>query len=593
MKAKTHQISWHYEQDAPKPVFAVDFHAEQGPGVYRLATAGGDRTVKIWRVTATPDGDTHVTFLAELRHQSTVNCVRFAPHGYTLASADDDGLVLVWTCDEPAPLTENGTVPPPLDASAGSSNVASGSGAAPSGPTSALGSKQSPAGLAPSATSTGTAVPTIAETNATSTLLDGGEAPEQLEQWRTTLRLRRHDQDVYDLAWAPDGRYLVSGSVDNSAIIWDAQDGHVVSQMKDHRSYVQGVAWSPRGDKLFTQSADRSLKVFKARTTKKGTLQVQQECTLSTLATPNKRSDDTDNVTKTPTEGDEPPVESSAANAPRLFVDVTKTTFFRRGHFSPDGTLILATAGQSVVHTGKLAPVERRWPVLEYPTDETAVVARFSPCVYAQRTHGVTAMFTGLQHRLVWAIASKETVFFYDSQQQQPFAAVLNLHLAPISDVAWSHDGRLLVVASEDGFCSIVGFKANDLGEKVALEMPVPSSPVATQPPPTTQPNHKIVPLDCERGPEPAKTGNIEGPSTSEESTIDKDKANAKGRAIMKRIVPQVLVTEPTTSQGASTPATTTTNTKAEASASGNPGAKKPRRIVPMTTTTTTAKPLS
>lgn len=35
--------------------------------------------------------------------------------------------------------------------------------------------------------------------------------------------LRGHLGDVADLSWSKDGRYLVSGSVDNSAIVWDVK----------------------------------------------------------------------------------------------------------------------------------------------------------------------------------------------------------------------------------------------------------------------------------------------------------------------------------------------------------------------------------
>ena len=36
---------------------------------------------------------------------------------------------------------------------------------------------------------------------------------------------RGHIEDVYDLCWSPDGNNLISGSVDNSAIIWDVMKG--------------------------------------------------------------------------------------------------------------------------------------------------------------------------------------------------------------------------------------------------------------------------------------------------------------------------------------------------------------------------------
>ena len=41
------------------------------------------------------------------------------------------------------------------------------------------------------------------------------------------LCVRSHLEDVYDISWSPDGKYLVSGSVDNSAILWDVKKGHI------------------------------------------------------------------------------------------------------------------------------------------------------------------------------------------------------------------------------------------------------------------------------------------------------------------------------------------------------------------------------
>jgi len=36
---------------------------------------------------------------------------------------------------------------------------------------------------------------------------------------------RGHIEDVYDLSWSPDGNNIISGSIDNSAIIWDVAKG--------------------------------------------------------------------------------------------------------------------------------------------------------------------------------------------------------------------------------------------------------------------------------------------------------------------------------------------------------------------------------
>jgi len=38
-------------------------------------------------------------------------------------------------------------------------------------------------------------------------------------------RFRSHLEDVYDISWSADSKLLLSGSVDNTAILWDVKKG--------------------------------------------------------------------------------------------------------------------------------------------------------------------------------------------------------------------------------------------------------------------------------------------------------------------------------------------------------------------------------
>ena len=64
-----------------------------------------------------------------------------------------------------------------------------------------------------------------------------------------------------DISWAADGSALVSGSIDNKALVWDNSDkrrGALLAPLKKHGHYTQGVAWDPAGQFIVSQSADRS-----------------------------------------------------------------------------------------------------------------------------------------------------------------------------------------------------------------------------------------------------------------------------------------------------------------------------------------------
>ena len=54
------------------------------------------------------------------------------------------------------------------------------------------------------------------------------------EQWLGIRILRGHMEDVYDLCWSPDSNNLISGSVDNSAIMWDVHKGTKLCSKIDH-----------------------------------------------------------------------------------------------------------------------------------------------------------------------------------------------------------------------------------------------------------------------------------------------------------------------------------------------------------------------
>lgn len=79
---------------------------------------------------------------------------------------------------------------------------------------------------------------------------------ENKEQWTSWKVLRGHIEDIYDISWSPDSNFLISGSVDNTAILWDVQKGRKTILL-DHKGFVQGVSWDPCNQYVCTISTDR------------------------------------------------------------------------------------------------------------------------------------------------------------------------------------------------------------------------------------------------------------------------------------------------------------------------------------------------
>jgi WD40 repeat protein len=71
-----------------------------------------------------------------------------------------------------------------------------------------------------------------------------------------------HDGNVDAMAFSPDGRYVASGSWDNTARVWNAMTGEELARMT-HNSYVVSLAFSPDGQSVVSGSYDGTARVWK------------------------------------------------------------------------------------------------------------------------------------------------------------------------------------------------------------------------------------------------------------------------------------------------------------------------------------------
>jgi chromatin assembly factor 1 subunit B len=86
---------------------------------------------------------------------------------------------------------------------------------------------------------------------------DPNEAQYAKEVWKIKRACRVTPNEIYDLAWSPDGQWILCGSTDNVARFYNANDGSCHAQISDHANYVQGVSWDPLNQFVATQSSDR------------------------------------------------------------------------------------------------------------------------------------------------------------------------------------------------------------------------------------------------------------------------------------------------------------------------------------------------
>lgn len=366
------------------PVLSVDIQlACKNENFERLATGGTDSHVVIWHVEIQGMGAVKVEFAADLqRHQKAVNVVRFSPSGEFLASADDESAIIIWK-----QKTDQDAPELPL----GDSDIVT------------------------------------------------------KEQWLGIRVLRGHMEDVYDLSWSPDSLNLISGSVDNSAILWDVHKGRNLGLLKEHKGFVQGVAWDPQNQYVATLSSDRMCRVYNVNSKK-----LVSRVSKAQLPVP----------------------DSSCLHGKvvRLFHDDTLKSFFRRLCFSPDGQLLIVPSGiieypNSDKSSNAAFIFTRRMlnrPAVYLPSNNQYTVAvRCCPLLFELRDR--ESMFA-LPYRMILAVATQNSVLLYDTQQPEPFGIVSNIHYTRLTDLTWSGSGRMLVVSSTDGYCSIVTFAVGELG---------------------------------------------------------------------------------------------------------------------------------
>ena len=68
-----------------------------------------------------------------------------------------------------------------------------------------------------------------------------------------------HTEPVYDLTSSPDGKWLVTGSFDQSVRLWDANSLQPVRTMLGHTGLVLTVAVSPDSKLIASGSLDNTI----------------------------------------------------------------------------------------------------------------------------------------------------------------------------------------------------------------------------------------------------------------------------------------------------------------------------------------------
>jgi WD40 repeat protein len=74
--------------------------------------------------------------------------------------------------------------------------------------------------------------------------------------------LAGHTGAVWSVAFCPDGKRLVSGSMDQTIRVWDLATEQPVETLRGHAGAIRQVAFSPSGQRVASASSDGTVKVW-------------------------------------------------------------------------------------------------------------------------------------------------------------------------------------------------------------------------------------------------------------------------------------------------------------------------------------------
>ena len=92
------------------------------------------------------------------------------------------------------------------------------------------------------------------------------DVPPTLAPSRLIHSLMGHTNQVYGVAFSPDGTLLATASLDKTARLWNTATGAPVMTVADCDAEVYGVAFEPNGSLLATASRDKTARLWSVAT---------------------------------------------------------------------------------------------------------------------------------------------------------------------------------------------------------------------------------------------------------------------------------------------------------------------------------------
>lgn len=268
----------------------------------------------------------------------------------------------------------------------------------------------------------------------------GTQGEANLESWVARKRLIGHENDVQDLAWAPDSSILVTVGLDSSIMIWSGTTFEKLKAFDAHQSLIKGVTFDPANKYFATASDDRTVRIIRYHHTSATDITFSIESTIS---------------------------------AP--FKESPLSTYYRRCSWSPDGNHIAAANATNGPVTTVSIINRGTWD------SEISLIGHDAPCevaAFCPRIFRLSNALSGSEESspsgdLITVLATAgqdKNLAVWSTGHPSPLVVALNIAEKAVTDIAWSPDGSKLFACSLDGTILVAMFEDGELGWVVPME---------------------------------------------------------------------------------------------------------------------------